>query len=518
MNPPNPPNHHIPRDLDPSVRRLTGQVASPSTLDLPAASSSLPSQQHSVPFGETGAMQDKNSTGDMRTISTYNKLSSETAKTPVANEHGDVIMEDTNHPPNTLNAPIHNTTSSRMSFPSNPNNSGNNTSGIHTPPQAVLMHGSTNGPNPGHGAEDTQTGVYPNIPSALGFSGDGRRLTDVNSQQLSMESQIQLDDTNVSSTTENTRVTAPSNNTKKSLTTAETALLAVQQFKNKTNITLSGNATAPAIGVGTGTNTESNLNIAKPQAMIKNHNDTAPMEVDIPPSSGESNSNAFTHVKGTAGENVRLGPTNDSNVNISKESVPNDMPTKSSIPPPATSTQLLEVEVGIGGTMHHHQQPSLKNTNPTEQVQQGMLPPRPPIPMDSPHMSPPLLGQMRELKVEDALNYLDQVKIEFGSRPRIYNEFLEIMKNFKAHELDTPGVIMRVSDLFRGYNKLILGFNTFLPDGFKISIKDLEEGGRYASKKGPITAMGSQSGNASSGYVRPTFIYFTSSLEINLYQ
>ena len=67
-------------------------------------------------------------------------------------------------------------------------------------------------------------------------------------------------------------------------------------------------------------------------------------------------------------------------------------------------------------------------------------------------------------------------------RPRIYNEFLEIMKNLKAHEIDTPGVIMRVSDLFRGYNNLILGFNTFLPDGFKISIKDLVEGGRYASK------------------------------------
>ena len=103
---------------------------------------------------------------------------------------------------------------------------------------------------------------------------------------------------------------------------------------------------------------------------------------------------------------------------------------------------------------------------------------------DRPEQDPPSF-QMRELKVEDALNYLDSVKLEFGDRPRIYNEFLEIMKNFKAHEIDTPGVIMRVSDLFRGYNNLILGFNTFLPDGFKISIKDLVEGGRYASKKPP---------------------------------
>lgn len=77
----------------------------------------------------------------------------------------------------------------------------------------------------------------------------------------------------------------------------------------------------------------------------------------------------------------------------------------------------------------------------------------------------------RELKVEDALLYLDQVKLEFGSRPRIYNEFLEIMKCFKAQEVDTVGVINRVRTLFRGYNNLILGFNTFLPEGYKIEMR-----------------------------------------------
>jgi len=89
-----------------------------------------------------------------------------------------------------------------------------------------------------------------------------------------------------------------------------------------------------------------------------------------------------------------------------------------------------------------------------------------------PPQGPP--GGMRELRVEDALIYLDDVKREFGDRPRIYNEFLEIMKNFKSQEVDTPGVIDRVSRLFRGYNKLILGFNKFLPDGYKISLQDLE--------------------------------------------
>lgn len=97
----------------------------------------------------------------------------------------------------------------------------------------------------------------------------------------------------------------------------------------------------------------------------------------------------------------------------------------------------------------------------------------------------------RELKVEDALLYLDQVKLEFGNRPRIYNEFLEIMKLFKAQEVDTVGVIHRVRTLFRGYNNLILGFNTFLPEGYKI---EMREGG--AVFVGPGLPPQGLSGNA----------------------
>jgi hypothetical protein len=36
--------------------------------------------------------------------------------------------------------------------------------------------------------------------------------------------------------------------------------------------------------------------------------------------------------------------------------------------------------------------------------------------------------------------------------------------------IDTPGVIQRVSELFKGHNNLILGFNTFLPPGYKIEV------------------------------------------------
>ena len=91
----------------------------------------------------------------------------------------------------------------------------------------------------------------------------------------------------------------------------------------------------------------------------------------------------------------------------------------------------------------------------------------------------------RQLKVEDALAYLDQVKMKFERKPQIYNQvhtrpparpppepppsprptppqFLDIMKEFKAQSIDTPGVIERVLHLFNGHRELILGFNTFL--------------------------------------------------------
>ena len=43
-----------------------------------------------------------------------------------------------------------------------------------------------------------------------------------------------------------------------------------------------------------------------------------------------------------------------------------------------------------------------------------------------------------------------------------------IMKEFKSQGIDTPGVIERVSTLFRGHPALIQGFNTFLPPGYRI--------------------------------------------------
>lgn len=78
------------------------------------------------------------------------------------------------------------------------------------------------------------------------------------------------------------------------------------------------------------------------------------------------------------------------------------------------------------------------------------------------------VGPGQQPILNDALSYLDQVKVQFVDQPDVYNRFLDIMKDFKSMAIDTPGVIDRVSTLFAGNPQLIQGFNTFLPPGYRI--------------------------------------------------
>ncbi|KAL2015593.1 hypothetical protein VTK56DRAFT_5189 [Thermocarpiscus australiensis] len=81
---------------------------------------------------------------------------------------------------------------------------------------------------------------------------------------------------------------------------------------------------------------------------------------------------------------------------------------------------------------------------------------------------PGSMPQGQQPILNDALSYLDQVKVQFHEQPDVYNRFLDIMKDFKSQTIDTPGVINRVSELFAGHPNLIQGFNTFLPPGYRI--------------------------------------------------
>ena len=80
----------------------------------------------------------------------------------------------------------------------------------------------------------------------------------------------------------------------------------------------------------------------------------------------------------------------------------------------------------------------------------------------------------RWLTVNDAMDYLDAVKLEFRDQPEIYDEFLAIMGRFKTKQMLPPDVIVEVARLFRGRNSLVLRFNRFLPEGYKIGIDDIE--------------------------------------------
>ncbi|GAV75319.1 PAH domain-containing protein/Sin3_corepress domain-containing protein [Cephalotus follicularis] len=84
-------------------------------------------------------------------------------------------------------------------------------------------------------------------------------------------------------------------------------------------------------------------------------------------------------------------------------------------------------------------------------------------------------GGTQKLTTNDALAYLKAVKDIFQDKKEKYDDFLEVMKDFKAQRIDTAGVIARVKDLFKGHRDLILGFNTFLPKGYEITLPPDDE-------------------------------------------
>ncbi|XP_020891608.1 paired amphipathic helix protein Sin3-like 4 isoform X1 [Arabidopsis lyrata subsp. lyrata] len=78
----------------------------------------------------------------------------------------------------------------------------------------------------------------------------------------------------------------------------------------------------------------------------------------------------------------------------------------------------------------------------------------------------------KKLTTNDALDFLKAVKDKYQDNREIYERFLTVMKDFKAQRAHTCDVISRVKELFKGQPELLLGFNTFLPMGFEITLED----------------------------------------------
>lgn len=90
-----------------------------------------------------------------------------------------------------------------------------------------------------------------------------------------------------------------------------------------------------------------------------------------------------------------------------------------------------------------------------------------------------------QLAVTDALKYLDEIKEVYKDNPKVYNAFLDIMRDFKSQKwvlskilvrtvtkasarMDTSDVIKEVRSLFHDQPGLRAGLNIFLPPGYSI--------------------------------------------------
>ena len=94
--------------------------------------------------------------------------------------------------------------------------------------------------------------------------------------------------------------------------------------------------------------------------------------------------------------------------------------------------------------------------------------------------------------LNDALQFLDLVKVTTAYDPQIYNKFIDIMVDFKHGVIDTPSVIEKVSTLFTKNMALIQPFNSFLPPGYwvgyetngdNVAVRVIMPGGESATKR-----------------------------------
>ncbi|KAA1477770.1 hypothetical protein DENSPDRAFT_885357 [Dentipellis sp. KUC8613] len=136
---------------------------------------------------------------------------------------------------------------------------------------------------------------------------------------------------------------------------------------------------------------------------------------------------------------------------------------------PATTPQIIAQGVGTNSQMVISNQldslsPPPPHANDTDTS--------PPLHIAQPSVGSPPIEQPedRELTVIDALNYLDVVKKELKDEPDALRAFFVILSNFKKNRIDTPGVLFRMTSLFRHHPALVPGFSIFLPPGYGLSV------------------------------------------------
>eukprot|EP00698_Gefionella_okellyi_P015752 TRINITY_DN4462_c0_g2_i2.p1 TRINITY_DN4462_c0_g2~~TRINITY_DN4462_c0_g2_i2.p1 ORF type:complete len:420 (+),score=107.73 TRINITY_DN4462_c0_g2_i2:33-1292(+) len=132
--------------------------------------------------------------------------------------------------------------------------------------------------------------------------------------------------------------------------------------------------------------------------------------------------------------------------------------------PPTTTTTVPTTPVKASGTptpapilKSALKQPTAKPTTPTPVT----------VPPATTSVASPAVRQ-NPLGVQDALNYLDAVKERTNSV--VYDQFLNIMKDFKQQRVSTTDVITAVQKLFANDGFLLGNFSIFLPPGYSVTV------------------------------------------------
>ena len=72
----------------------------------------------------------------------------------------------------------------------------------------------------------------------------------------------------------------------------------------------------------------------------------------------------------------------------------------------------------------------------------------------------------------DTMQYVKRVKKAYEKKTTVYRKFMDVLKEYHKERKCELETIRTVVDLFQNRTDLVLGFNEFLPDGYKIRMFD----------------------------------------------
>ncbi|WJX56901.1 hypothetical protein P8452_42515 [Trifolium repens] len=72
---------------------------------------------------------------------------------------------------------------------------------------------------------------------------------------------------------------------------------------------------------------------------------------------------------------------------------------------------------------------------------------------------------------DDILAYLNEIKDAFKDEVETFDDFIWVMRDYKEKRIDVEGVGSRVKELFKEHEELLLKFNDYLPEEYKVSLE-----------------------------------------------